>query len=239
MKRFLLPLLLISHVTWAASPFVRQIPRHLWQDTKKISWGYPLAALVLSGAVTATLLPFDKPVRNHFANNPALPHSLDKGLSLIGSPYLLAGTSVLTYGMGHVIHSKEIKRVGEALSESLFLTGVTAIGLKIATQRERPNHADSLSFPSAHAAFSFDAASVITQLYGIKYGIPSYALAGLISFSRIDENDHHLTDVAFGAALGTVVGTVVGRLHRGEGPDFMLVPQGDNRQKGVALVGHF
>ena len=233
--------LLLPQLTWAgpsSSPFIRQIPGHLWKESKKISWGVPLVVLVLGGAVIATLLPLDKPVRDHFRGNAAMP-SLDKGLNWVGSPYLLSGASVLTYGIGHITHSPEVKRAGEALSESLFLTGITTIGLKLVTNRERPNHADSLSFPSAHAAFTFDAASVITQLYGIKYGIPSYALAGLISFSRIDANDHHLTDVVFGATLGTVVGTVVARLHRGTAPDFMLVPTADNRQQGVALIGHF
>ena len=68
-------------------------------------------------------------------------------------------------------------------------------------------------FPSHHASSGFSIAAVLDEYYGRRVGIPAYAVAGLISWSRIDERDHDLSDVVFGAALGYVIGKAVAGKH--------------------------
>jgi hypothetical protein len=59
---------------------------------------------------------------------------------------------------------------------------------------------------------------VLDEYYGFEAGLPAYTLAGLISWSRIDERDHDLSDVVFGAAMGWVIGKSVAGTHlRGNG----------------------
>ena len=42
-----------------------------------------------------------------------------------------------------------------------------------------------------------------------KPGIPAYAVAAYVGGSRIQDNKHYLSDVAFGAVLGIVSGRTV------------------------------
>ena len=60
-------------------------------------------------------------------------------------------------------------------------------------------------------------AATIEEYYGPEYGLPAYLLAGTISWSRIDDRDHDVSDVVFGAVLGYVIGkSVAGRELRGD-----------------------
>jgi hypothetical protein len=47
--------------------------------------------------------------------------------------------------------------------------------------------------------------------YGAKVGVPAYATAALVGFSRIERDKHHLSDVVAGATLGLIVGRTVAR----------------------------
>jgi undecaprenyl-diphosphatase len=57
------------------------------------------------------------------------------------------------------------------------------------------------SFPSGHAATSFACATVLSALEP-RLRVPLYALAVLISLSRLYNGDHFPLDVVAGAALG-------------------------------------
>ena len=69
---------------------------------------------------------------------------------------------------------------------------------------------DSYSFPSGHATTSFGLAWVVSQSYPIlPVQIAIYAVAGMISISRIYVREHYPLDVLAGAILGTVVASYV------------------------------
>lgn len=65
--------------------------------------------------------------------------------------------------------------------------------LKYTINKPRPEGAkDGHAFPSGHTSVAFQSASFIQRRYGWKYGIPSYALAGFVAFSRLEGlNDRH------------------------------------------------
>jgi membrane-associated phospholipid phosphatase len=67
---------------------------------------------------------------------------------------------------------------------------------------QRPDKSDYKSFPSDSAAISFSAASFLQIRYGWAYGLPAYALAGFVGYSRVEAKKHNWGDVIAGAALG-------------------------------------
>ncbi len=104
----------------------------------------------------------------------------------------------------------------EALISAYTLNGLATLAIKGATNTSRPDsdwNGGQWGFPSFHASSTFTIAAVLEDYYGWKAGLPAYVLAGLVSWSRIDERDHDLSDVVFGAALGFVIGKSVADFH--------------------------
>jgi membrane-associated phospholipid phosphatase len=66
----------------------------------------------------------------------------------------------------------------------------------------RPNGQSNRSFPSDSTAVAFSAASYMQIRYGWDYGLPAYALAAFVGYSRVESKEHHWGDVLAGAALG-------------------------------------
>ena len=68
------------------------------------------------------------------------------------------------------------------------LAGVSTIGmtyaLKYLIKKERPDGSDKHSFPSMHTSISFTGAAFIQRRYGWKWGIPAYAIASYVGWSR-------------------------------------------------------
>ena len=75
--------------------------------------------------------------------------------------------------------------------------------LKYTINEERPNDSDSLSFPSGHTSAATQGAAYLQFRYGWKYGVPAYIGAGLVAYSRVDNDHHYWHDVIAGAALAT------------------------------------
>ena len=76
------------------------------------------------------------------------------------------------------------------------------MGLKVIIDKERPNMENNDSFPSGHTSTTFQSAAFIQKRYGWKYGIPSYLLAGITGYSRLDADKHDIYDVLAGAVIG-------------------------------------
>jgi len=86
---------------------------------------------------------------------------------------------------------------GKSLALSL---GVTA-ALKYSINEERPNGKDH-SFPSGHTSFSFTSAEFMRKRYGWEFGLPAYAAASFVGYSRVEADKHYWHDVMTGAAIG-------------------------------------
>jgi membrane-associated phospholipid phosphatase len=100
------------------------------------------------------------------------------------------------------------------LGASLLGAYGTSRLLKEIVREERPDKSGMDSFPSASTASSFAAASSIQARYGWNYGLPAYAVAAFVGYSRVAADKHHWHDVAAGAALGWVVGQLVTSSYR-------------------------
>ncbi|MEM1258438.1 MAG: phosphatase PAP2 family protein [Bacteroidota bacterium] len=88
-------------------------------------------------------------------------------------------------------------------SKALTSTLALSYGLKFLVEKERPNGENNLSFPSAHTSVAFASAAFVQKRYGWEYGIPAYALATYVGYTRIQANKHDGWDVLAGAAIGT------------------------------------
>ena len=90
--------------------------------------------------------------------------------------------------------------------------------MKFAFSRVRPDTADSygvddrwfaykdsgLSFPSAHTIVSWTPSFFIAKRYGFRYSVPSFLVAGYVSYSRIATGWHYIVDVLGGIGVSFV-----------------------------------
>ena len=90
---------------------------------------------------------------------------------------------------------------GLQLAESAALSTGATYALKYTVNANRPN-GGSHSFPSGHASISFMSAEYLRNRYGWEYGVPAYALASFVAYSRVYADQHYARDVVAGAAIG-------------------------------------
>ena len=114
--------------------------------------------------------------------------------------------------------------------ESAALTLGTTYALKYAVNERRPN-GGSGSFPSAHASISFSAAEFMRKRYGWEYGIPAYAAASFVAYSRVEAREHYPHDVIAGAAIGVVSSYLFTRPYKG----WHIQAEGDASYIGIRL----
>lgn len=200
----------------------------LWDDAKGVAnWNN---ALILSAAAGASILirqDLDGEVRKTTA---AHPDRWGKGSMFLGHmgevqyqvPVLLA-----VYGYSLHAQDCELHEFSSALISAYTITGLSTLAIKGVVNTDRPSdewNNGEFGFPSFHTASSFAIAAVVDDYYGPEAGIPAYLTAGLIGWSRIDERDHDLSDVVFGAALGYVIGKSVAGKHRDGDSRVRLLP---------------
>ena len=77
-----------------------------------------------------------------------------------------------------------------------------AYGLKHIIHEQRPDKSDYQSMPSDTSALAFAPAKFLWDRYGWQYGVPAYAAATFVAWSRVDAQKHHWYDVAASAGLG-------------------------------------
>ncbi len=169
--------------------------------------------LGLGLGTTLAVRPLDEPITTSRLNaelweNTALDHTFEGG-EMLGSALLQFGGAIATYAVGKAAGKPGLAELGRDLVRVQMLTqGVTQV-INYSVRRTRPDGSSNSSFPSGHTSSSFATATVLHRHYGWKAGIPAFSVASYVAASRLSENKHFLSDVAFGAAIGLAAGRTV------------------------------
>jgi len=69
--------------------------------------------------------------------------------------------------------------------------------------------------PSGHTSISFSSAEFMRKRYGWEYGVPAYAAASFVAYSRVESRQHHPADVIAGAGIGIVSSYIFTKPYKG------------------------
>lgn len=162
----------------------------------------------------------DEDTRGYVSRHPRRWGSFSESLGIMGNTeYQFAAIAAL-YGFSFKTENAELMEFTQLLMRTYTLTGVSTVAIKAIANTDRPSDRwmnGQFGFPSAHSSTSFAIAATIEEYYGPRAGIPAYLLAGLIGWSRIDEQNHDVSDVVFGAVLGYAIAkSIAGNHLRGD-----------------------
>ena len=222
---------------------LKRMPRSLWDDTKAV-YTDP-GNLVILGVAGASSLAVrcsgvDGKIDDSHGRHDTFQDEWSDAIGVLGNPgthFAMAGP---WYLLGQQTQDDQTYEVGRTLFNALAINGVSTMLLKVAADTESPN-GEGLAWPSGHTSSSFTVAEVLRVSYGPWVGVPSYALATLAAFGRIDDREHDFSDVLFGAALGIVVGHTVADGHRPEifGGEITAYVSPTSGAGGIAWVTSF
>ena len=170
---------------------------------------------VLGGAI-AIRQDIDKEIRDNTARHPERWGQFSNYLGELGEVQVQIPVLLSVYGYSLYQQDEELHDLSGSLISAFTIAGLSSLSIKGIANTDRPTdrwNGGQFGFPSYHTASSFAMAAVIDEYYGHRAGLPAYTVAGLIGWSRIDERDHDLSDIVFGAALGYVIGKSVAKNH--------------------------
>lgn len=98
--------------------------------------------------------------------------------------------------------------------ESAALTLGVTYALKYGLDTTRPN-GGHYSMPSGHTSISFSSAEFLRKRYGWEWGVPAYAAASWVAYSRVQSYQHYPQDVIAGAAIGILSSYIFTRPYHG------------------------
>jgi membrane-associated phospholipid phosphatase len=193
------------------------------------------ATILALGSVTALIgHSADSRVSAAMSGSDEMAQLLGPGRHL-GGPSFQLGGALAPYVIGRAAGSSRTAAAGADLVRAGLVVQALTHTIKVSTQRSRPD-GTAFSFPSGHTSSSFATATVLQRHFGWKAGVPAYVVATYVGASRIQQNRHYLSDVAFGAALGIVAGRTVTMSLRGH--RLGISPVATSGGGGISLSVH-
>jgi hypothetical protein len=197
-------------VTWSDDePIARFFP-NLLHDVKALPSVNTALVLGAGGAVAGAVRSEDKDFAARSAGSDRSSYAELGGV--LGDGWMQVSVAFGAYGAGKLAHKPQVIHVGSDLIRAQALNGLVTASLKVAVDRTRPN-GGHWAFPSGHTSATFASASALHAHYGWRVGLPAYAIAGFVGWTRARDGKHWLSDVAFGAAVGIVSGRTVAAKH--------------------------
>ncbi len=120
------------------------------------------------------------------------------------------------------------------LGESIAVTVGVTYALKYTINAPRPDGGGQ-SMPSGHTSLAFTGAEFMRKRYGWEYGVPAYAAASFVAYSRVEARRHHVRDVVAGAGIGILSSYIFTRPYKG----WNLSIEGDTKSFGIRLCRQF
>jgi len=187
--------------------------------------GWEVAAVL---GLTAGAMALDQSVRHVLRrDSKRLPGALIRAGDLFGNVRYV-GPAILAGVLGGVIVSDTTtEQVSTRVLETTALSGLSALALKSAIGRRRPDVAPNTAFsfrplafkgnslPSGHTAIAFAVATSLASETRDHWSDALFYGAGtLTAFARINDDKHWLSDTILGAAVGIVSARLVQRWSR-------------------------
>jgi PAP2 superfamily len=189
----------------------------LFDDAKAcVTWPNAIILGAAAGGALAIREHLDGKVRD-YTNNPH--PSWGEGSEVLrqfGEFSYQVPAIAAVYGLGLWTQDEHTHEFSKTLISAYSITALTTVAIKGVTNTNRPTNQfqnGEYGFPSFHTASTFSIAAVVDEYYGWPAGLPCYALAGLVGWSRIDQREHDLSDVVFGSILGFVIGKSISAAH--------------------------
>ena len=192
------------------APPVKRFPKDLARNFGALFSGDNARPLLVGAAVTAAAIPADDRVTRFFEDGLRW-QRFDSLGKQIGKSQLLGPAIGLSFLLSRTTENTDFQKFTYSLAQGFIVTNTLTGGVKVITNRERPDRTSHTAFPSGHTSNSFMWATVVSQHYGWQAGVPAYALASYVGASRLKSRKHYLTDVLAGAVLGYIVGRTVTR----------------------------
>ena len=191
------------------------------------------AAIIAAGAIGAGLVhPSDQSFSEWATKSGSVSYTTIG--DVIGNAYTQGAAAIGTYAVGRFSRNDIVTHIGSDLIRGQLLNGIFTTTIKVAVDRTRPTGSNH-SFPSGHSSASFTTASILQAHLGWKVGIAAYATAGFVGWCRVRDNQHWLSDVAFGSALGILSGnTVTTGHHRPHG--LVVVPSHTTKNTAIFVI---
>ena len=204
---------------------LKLLPRELWKSTKDSASIQNLAILGLAGGLSAVSRGSwdDRVDRSFERHEGSLFEKTGDFGSVAGNPLAHFGFALGAYGLSIHTENDDLYGFSKSLTQALVLNGLVTSGLKLAANDYSPN-GESLAWPSGHTSSTATVAAVAWEYYGWKAGVPLYLLTGFVAASRLEDREHWLSDVIFGAVLGSVIGHSVARGRTLEVGGFTVLP---------------
>jgi membrane-associated phospholipid phosphatase len=188
-------------------PGFSQMVKPLGGDFKRLFRRENLPLLQVAGVGALTFSPWDRTVQETRWGNGTVHEVLEPGATVGGFVYQTTA-AVATYAIGRATGKTRIAELGVDLVRAQIVSQSVTQAVKFTTQRTRPD-GTTLSFPSGHTSSAFATASVLRAHFGLKAGIPAYAMAAWVAASRVQMKRHHVSDVIVGASIGLLAGRTV------------------------------
>ncbi len=148
--------------------------------------------------------------------NPSQPdNQFWKSVTSTAKPLAVAAP-ISMFAVSLINKDKQLRANAYKMAGSLVITAVLTEGIKRTVNRDRPfvkyplevfpNSIDETgkSMPSGHTAFAFTTATSLFTAYPKWYiGLPLYAWATSVGYSRLYLGQHYPSDVFIGAVVGT------------------------------------
>lgn len=237
---FALGSLLLSISALAADQVSSTKQTVTWKDEIAAPFTTPGVYAFGTGMATAGILKlfFTESVINEVRDSSRANNSLgewDHRIDMMGQ---LVPNAVYALGMGaygYLGDKNSGKGNAMIMVKSTAYAALLTTVLKNTIRQRRPGNGARNSFPSGHATTAFAFASVVGSLHEWYYGIPAYALAGLVGYQRLNSGVHFLHDVIAGASIGIAYGIGIADLAKGSSSKHVLLPMPTTDGKGLSL----
>jgi len=216
---------------------LREAPGKLWSGTK-YSFANAQNLLVLSLAFGADRIVrnnADKEVRDELATENSSLHATGDFGSVVGNPLLHVGIGAAWYAVSVYNQDARNHTLAKVLIEALLINDMATGLLQVSVHDHGPN-GEHFGWPSGHMSSSMCLASVIHEYYGWQAAVPLYLLAGYQGATRLEDREHNLSDLVFGAALGWVIGHSVVKGELPQVAGFTVLPYGGDGSGGLMFL---